>query len=252
MKSRFSGNYAYQKDIGRVRVANEDECKIIVNSSGDVLMLVADGMGGYRKGDYAAIETVNYIKDEFINKGRFFTQIDAYFWLRKVVKEINETLYNKSQSDAQYNGMGTTLVLALIFKKKLFILNIGDSRAYLMKDNYLIQLSEDHTYVNYLYKGGKITKEEMLTHPKRNVLTNALGLFPDTNFDYKVYEYSGETVLLCSDGVYNNITIKDIENILLSDQSCEQKLANIVNVANFNGGSDNMSLCLWETIDDRN
>ena len=250
MKKRFNGKYYCQKDIGKIRVANEDECKISVNSYGNVLMMVADGMGGYRKGDYASLETLNYLKDSFSNHGAFYTLFGVTSWLKKVVKKANLNIYSKSERDPNYKGMGSTLVVAFIFKDKLVILNIGDSRAYVYKENRLIQLTEDQTYVNYLYKAGKIKEEEIKTHPKRHVLTNAIGLYSKVNFDLKIYDYDGETVFLCSDGLYNNVNVPDILNIVRSEESTEQKVSSLINLGNFNGGTDNLCCALWETFND--
>jgi len=252
MKKRFNGTYSYQKDIGKVRVANEDECSVVVNSAGDVLMLVADGMGGHKKGDYASHETICYIKDEFMLKGRFFNSFDALYWLKHVVKEANKHIFTISDTDPQYKGMGTTLVLAFIYKNRLIVINSGDSRAYALKEGKLRQLTEDQTYVNYLYNSGKISAEQILTHPKRHVLTNAIGLYPSISIDIKMYEYEGESIFLCSDGLYNNVNLPDIENVLKTVQSTEQKVSSLINIANFNGGSDNISIALWEVLDDKN
>src|SRR5574344_303135 len=251
MNKRFNGTYSYQKDIGKVRVSKEEECAVLVNAGGDILMMVADGMGGHKKGDYASKETISYIKDLFETKGHFVNQIDVLHWLRKDVRDANNHIFSISDGNEQYNGMGTTLVLAFIYKNKLIVVNAGDSRAYIFKSNLLNQITEDQTYVNYLYRSGQIKKEEIATHPKRHVLTNAIGLFPSISLDLKIYDYTGESVLLCSDGLYNNIKDQDIENILRTDQSTEQKVSTLINIANFNGGSDNISLALWETLDDK-
>jgi len=252
MSKRFNGTYSYQKDIGKVRVANEDECAVVVNAQGDVLMMVADGMGGHKKGDYASQETINYLKDEFTLKNRFLSRLDVYYWLNKVIHNVNKHIFEIGDTDPQYKGMGTTLVLVFIYKHIKIIVNIGDSRCYIFKDRNLKQVTEDQTYVNYLVKSGQITKEEAIVHPKRHVLTNAVGLFPSLSIEIKVSEYNGETIFLCSDGLYNNVSEVDIENILRTDQSCEQKVTSLINVANLNGGSDNISIALWESLDDKN
>ncbi len=251
MNKRFNGTYSYQKDIGKVRVSNEDECSVLVDADGNVLMMVADGMGGHKKGDYASQETINYIKDLFISRGKFLNQIDVICWIRKAIKDVNSHIFTISDNNSQYHGMGTTLVLAFIYKNKLIIVNAGDSRAYTYNKEEIKQMTEDQTYVNYLYRRGQIKKEEMATHPKRHVLTNAIGLFPSMSIDIKIYNYNGETVLLCSDGLYNNIKENDIQNVLHTDQSTQQKVATLINIANFNGGSDNISVALWETLNDQ-
>lgn len=250
MKKRFNGTYSYQRDIGKIRLTNEDESQICVNAKGDVLLMVADGMGGHKKGDYASHETINLIKDEFEMRRGFANEVDALVWIKKTIKKANNQVFTLGDKDIQYAGMGTTLVLALIRKARIYIANIGDSRCYIYKDDKLQQISEDQTYVNYLCKSGKITADEMKTHPKRHVLTNAIGLFPSVSLDLKILDYSGEKVFLCSDGLYNNVSIPDITNILKTDESTELKVSSLINLANFNGGSDNISIALWEVIND--
>lgn len=249
-KTRFDGSFSFKKDIGKVRISNEDETKILVNSSGNVLMMVADGMGGHNKGDYASKEVVNIIAQAFKDKKRFFGVFDCVKWLRRITKVANTKIYRVQDEDLMYKGMGTTLTAVIIFKDKLISLNAGDSRTYWVQDNKLVQISEDHTYVNYLVKSGQITKEEALVHPERHVLTNAIGLFPSLSVDIKVLKYSGETVLLCSDGLYNNVSERDISNILNSKLNTEEKVESLINLGNFNGSSDNISVALWETFDD--
>ena len=248
MKKRFNGTYFYTKDIGKIRLTNEDECKILVNSQGDILLMVADGMGGHLKGDFASHEVINYIKDEFVLKNRFFSTFSIIHWLKKTINKVNLSIYNKSDNNLKFKGMGTTLLLAVIHKDKMIVVNSGDSRCYALKNYTLRRYSEDQTYVNYLYKSGKITKEEVASHPKRHILTNAVGLYPSCSLDIKVFDYDGEEILLCSDGLYNNVTEKDIEDVLKTNQSSEQKVMTLLNLANFNGGTDNISLALWEII----
>ena len=250
MKVKFNGTYSYQRDIGKIRVANEDECKVIVNTYGNVLMMVADGMGGYKKGDYASLETITYIKDSFIAHGKFFTLTGFVSWLKKAVRNANKSVFFKSERDPGYKGMGSTLAVCCIFKNKLIVLNIGDSRSYVCKDGRLIQLTEDQTYVNYLYRSGKIQEHEMKTHPKRHVLTNAIGLYANASFDLKIYDYEGETIFICSDGLYNNVDVPDILNILKSSETTDQKVSSLISLANYNGGTDNICMTLWETTND--
>ena len=249
-KKRFNGSFSCKKDIGKVRIANEDETRVLVNSSGNVLLIVADGMGGHNKGDYASRETIEIISQTFKDKKGFFSVFDALSWLKRITKLANTKIYNLQDEDILYKGMGTTLSLALIYKDKLIMLNCGDSRIYWVKNNQLVQISEDQTYVNFLLKSGQITKEEARVHPERHVLTNAIGLFPSISFDIKVFKYTGETILLCSDGLYNNVSEKDMLNILKTRLNTEEKVESLINLGNFNGGSDNMSIALWEALDD--
>ncbi len=244
------GNYCYRTDIGKVRSTNEDETRIVINSSGNVLLIVADGMGGHNKGDYASFETVRIISEAFKDKKGFLTAHSAANWLKNISKLANSTIYNLQDQDVIYKGMGTTLSMALIFKNKLITLNCGDSRIYSKKSHKLEQLSEDQTYVNFLVKSGQISQEEALIHPERHVLTNAVGIFPSLSADIKIIDYNNETLLLCTDGLYNNIRDKDILNILEMNIATSEKVQSLISLANFNGGTDNISVALWETLDD--
>ena len=144
--------------------------------------------------------------------------------------------------------MGTTLVVALLVGNKIVVINIGDSRCYLVNNKKLVQITEDQTYVNYLYKSGIIEEKDMATNPNRHVLTNSLGCFPSVSFDKFIINYSGQSIFLCSDGLYNNVSIKDIEAILNTTDETHIKVDSLIELANYNGGSDNISCCLWEPI----
>lgn len=249
-KKKFNGSFSFKKDIGKVRVTNEDETRVLINSTGNVLLMVADGMGGHNKGDYASKETIEIVSQTFKDKKGFLSLFDAVSRLKRIAKLANSRIYRIQDEDLMYKGMGTTLSLVLIYKNKLISLNCGDSRTYWVKNGELVQISEDQTYVNFLLKSGQITKEEALVHPERHVLTNAIGLFPSISIDIKVLKYNGETVLLCSDGLYNNVSEKDMLNILNTKLNTEEKVESLINLGNFNGGSDNMSIALWESLDD--
>ncbi|HKL72969.1 MAG TPA: Stp1/IreP family PP2C-type Ser/Thr phosphatase [Candidatus Onthovivens sp.] len=248
MKVKFEGTYSYQRDIGRVRLTNEDQVKVMVNSRGNVLLVVADGMGGHNKGDFAAQTLISSLEEEFYKKPFFASVFTLKIWLVKTLKKINETIYTAQENNKFYSGLGTTVAVAVIFNDKLVIAHAGDSRVYMLNHQLLMRLTEDHSYVDYLYKSGQIKKEEMEVHPKRHVITNAMGLFPSLSVDIRVVPYNGETILLCSDGLYNNVSNKDIESILNTTELAETKVLSLINLANFNGGSDNISLALWETI----
>ncbi|MCI5542796.1 MAG: Stp1/IreP family PP2C-type Ser/Thr phosphatase [Candidatus Onthovivens sp.] len=238
----------FKKDIGKIRISNDDECRIVLNSYKEVLMVLADGMGGQNKGDYASSTTVNFLCEEFLKKPKFITYIDAMIWIANKIKKINTLLYNTQDKDENYRGMGTTLVVALLVGNKIVVINIGDSRCYLVNNKKLVQITEDQTYVNYLYKSGIIEEKDMATNPNRHVLTNSLGCFPSVSFDKFIINYTGQSIFLCSDGLYNNVSIKDIEAILNTTDETHIKVDSLIELANYNGGSDNISCCLWEPI----
>lgn len=250
MKKKFNGRFSYKKDIGKVRITNEDDTKILLNSHGDLLMMVADGMGGYNKGDFASSEIIHSLSESFISKKRFLSVFQIKLWLTNNLRKINKKIYDLSEKDPVYKGMGSTIIIAFLFNNKLIIANAGDSRAYILNKKEFKQVSDDHSYVNYLYKSGQIKKEEIKVHPSRHVLTNAIGIYPSLSLEFNVLHYNKESILLCSDGLYNNLKENDIENILRTNEDTSDKVLNLINIANYNGGSDNISIALWECLDD--
>lgn len=242
-----NGRFAFHTDVGKVRISNEDQACALVNAFGTVMLIVCDGMGGQNKGDYASALAVSYIVDEFKKVNRFLGNLHVYYWLNQVCRAANAQIYSESIKNPLYQGMGTTLSIAIIRKKKLFTAQVGDSRIYFFKNNVLTQLSEDQTYVGYLYRTGQITKEEMATHPKRHMLMNALGVYPTLNIDIKIRKYENESILLCSDGLYNNASETTISSVLANNDTPEEKVNELISISNNNGGSDNIAVVIWES-----
>src|SRR5574344_1831379 len=241
-KDKRIGIFSSKTNIGKVRVSNEDQALSLTNSNGDVLLVVCDGMGGHNKGDYASQTAVNLLADAFRDKSGYFNVVSAKFWLRATIKKINSVIYDEAFKNEAFKDMGTTMVVILIIADKIIVSNIGDSRAYKVQYDVLEQLTEDQTYVQYLYKTGKISLDEIKTHPNRHVLMNALGIYPAVNVDIRVFPYEGVPLLCVSDGVYNNISEKELHAILSTDDRIEQKIDSIIDVCNKNGGSDNMAI----------
>lgn len=161
-------------------------------------------------------------------------------------KKINKKIYDLANSDLKYSSMGTTLVAVIIKDTQFIVANMGDSRAYIIKDDKLIQLTEDQTYVDHLYRIGKIKKEEMATHPKRHVLINALGVFPTVNLEISTHKYNKERLFLCSDGLYNNVSGEELFAILTRDDDVAHKCQCAIEACNNNGGNDNSAIAIWE------
>ena len=247
MKKYLTGRFFYRTDIGKVRVNNEDQAMAITNASGNVLLIVCDGMGGQNKGDLASSLAVNTIVSSFKDRKGFLNSYFARLWVGQAIREANKSIYEQSQSNPSYHGMGTTLTLLLIIKDVAIMGHVGDSRCYFLRSHHdLVQMSEDQTYVAYLQRTGQITAEQALTHPKRHVLMNALGIYPSASIDIKVFPYLNEEVLLCSDGLYNNVPVEDIAAIVKGNDSIEQKVNELIAIGNKNGGSDNIAVVLWE------
>lgn len=247
---RKRGNFCFKTDIGRVRLSNEDRVNVLANASGDVLMVVCDGLGGHNKGDYASKLTVDYISEAFRKKNHFRSRFGLHYWIKKTIRRANALVYNESEKNVNYQGMGTTLVMAVIHNDRLFLANIGDSRAYLIKKDYLQQITQDQTYVDFLERTGQISKEQADAHAKKHMLLNALGIYPSVSMDITQIDYHDESIFLCSDGLYNNLSENEAFAILISDDTVEQKCESLIAVANSNGGSDNIAVAIWENDDD--
>jgi len=242
------GVFGSKVDIGCVRVTNEDQAISLINPAGNVLLCVCDGMGGHNKGDYASRLAIEIVAEEFQNHNSFPSQLFVRVWLSRTIRRINSQIFKESESNPTYKNMGTTIVLALFYNDKIFVLNIGDSRAYQVRYRNLKKLSVDQTYVDYLYNTGKITEEEMSVSPQRHILMNALGSFPSVSYALHVYENNLKPIILCSDGLYNNATEEEIHSALSTSDRIDQKIDTLIEIAKSNGGSDNIAISYWEPI----
>ena len=245
-KNYLYGRYALKTDIGKVRLNNEDRALALTNTRGNILLVVCDGMGGQNKGDLAASIAIQTISQAFEEKDRFNHKYFAKRWVANTVRKANAEIFKQASSSQNYQGMGTTITLVLIINDYMVVAQAGDSRAYTYRNRILQQITDDQTYVQYLYRIGEISKEEINTHPKRHVLMNALGIYPSLDIDVKVHPYLNDSVLVCSDGLYNNVSENDLLTILKGSDSPDQKVNELISLANVNGGSDNIAVVLWE------
>ena len=246
--SYLAGNFFHLVDKGRVRPTNEDSAISRVNCYGNILLAVADGMGGANKGEYASDKLLKHIENEFLSLEKELQNPNQLSkWIYKVINAANQKIYKKAQSEKEYEGMGTTLSLCLIVKNILVTAQVGDSRIYLLKDKKLEQISVDQTYATYLVHDKKIDPSQAKVHKNRHMLTNAIGTKKDASVDIQVYEYNGENILLCSDGLYNNVPPIVMESILRGNDTPERKCTQLIAFGNSNGGSDNMAVVIWES-----
>ncbi len=234
--------YFYITDTGMVRDHNEDSVVITENMNHEILMTVADGMGGHNAGEIASSIAITHIGTRFKELSTVGNKEDAINWLKEIVNEINLLLYKYTEEHPESTGMGTTFVLALITKDFLLFGNIGDSSGYVIKDNKLHKITTDHTLVNLLVKSGELTEEEAKEHPRKNVLMKALGAAVAVEMDIFDVETDIEGILLCSDGLTNMLDNEQIEKVLNEDLSIEDKLNKLVYKCNNRGGNDNISI----------
>lgn len=247
MNKIIVGNYCYKTDVGRVRITNEDQAKVVLNANGRILMIVCDGMGGQNHGELASRLAVSIVEEEFLKCPFIPSPSFERFWLRNAIKKANSAIFNQAIENPVYKGMGTTFTAVLLAPNHITYAHIGDSRAYSFRNGKLEQFTKDQTYVAYLARTGELKEEDMATHPKRHVLLNALGVYPSLSLDLKTIKYEGEHLLLCSDGLFNNISNNDLSAIVKTDESPQQKVDQLISLANANGGSDNIAVAYWES-----
>ncbi len=233
----------YLTDTGRVREHNEDSVTILKNISGEYLCVVADGMGGHRKGEVASALTVAHLGKRFTESASIGTKIDAVNWLSDNIKEINKEILNYGEENENSKGLGTTVVAAIVTKDFLIFANIGDSSGYVIKNNKLHKVTKPHTLVNLLVDAGDLTPEQAANHPKKNVLMKALGAAEKCEPDIFDVDNESNAVFLCSDGLTGMLSDEQIEKVLLdSDLTVEEKVVKLIKKCNARGGNDNISV----------
>ena len=232
----------YFTDPGKVRSHNEDSVAIYSNDRQEFVLVVADGMGGHKAGEVASAIAVDWIKDSFNSLETMGTKEDAINWMREVVKEINEKIFEYAEKNPESKGLGTTLVMAIKTNDYILFGNIGDSSGFVVKNNTLHKVTKDHTYVNMLLNNGQISAENAKNHPGKNLLTRALGANNPVEIDIFDVDTSVKSLFLCSDGLTNMVTSEQIEKILSSNLSIEEAVTKLIKKANLRGGTDNISI----------
>lgn len=234
----------YLTDAGRVRSHNEDSVTILKNAASEHLLIVADGMGGHRKGEVASSMVVAHLGKRFSEINTMGTKLDAIRWLNDNINEINKNILTYAETNSDSTGMGTTVVVALLTKDYLIFGNIGDSSGYVLKEGKLHKVTKDHTLVNLLVQAGDLTEEEAKYHPKKNVLMKALGATEKCELDiFDVVDPASEGILLCSDGLTNMLSDDQIEKVLNdSELDIEEKVSKLIRKCNARGGTDNISI----------
>ena len=239
----------FQTDSGKVRGHNEDSVIIVRNKDDDYLLAVADGMGGHRCGEVASYIAISYLGKHFQETFKDKSKEEAIEWIRDAANEINHLIFTHESEHPESAGMGSTLVLAVSTKDYVLFGNIGDSSGFAMKDNHLHKITYDHTLVNLLVKTGELTEEQAKSHPKRNVLMKALGANNPIEIDIFDCDNTVTDILLCSDGLTNMLDVENIERVILSDYTVEDKVNRLIKKANTRGGTDNISVAYLERIE---
>ncbi|GAB6137430.1 Stp1/IreP family PP2C-type Ser/Thr phosphatase [Halanaerobaculum tunisiense] len=235
-------DYAVRSDQGQVREENQDDCLVDINQNGLDILVVADGMGGHNGGAKAsslAVQTVTNYE---------FTGLNLVEEVEECIKLANSEILQQAQQNSIYQGMGTTLTLAVVKDKQVTIGHIGDSRAYLYQQDQLRQLTDDHSYAGKLLRQGVINAQEAAKHPKRNLLTRALGIREEIEVDSMTLELTNQELLFfCSDGVTEMLSEAELTKIIEQQMKIEDKVDQIIKQANQAGGHDNITALLYQS-----
>lgn len=231
-----------RSDVGRVREMNQDNCFISDPNDEIKLFIVADGMGGYKGGEVAsalAIESVkSYIKNNFEETNKEREKILDL--IKNAIEYANMVIYERSKEVEELNNMGTTIDVVIAHAGKIFIGHVGDSRVYRLRNDFFRRLTCDHSYVEQLVRQGNITREEAYNHPKKNMLTKALGCTAFVEPDVMIKGFQKDDILLmCTDGLTNMIREEEICQII--KENPEKACDKLIEKANENGGQDNIT-----------
>lgn len=232
-----------KSDIGKAREMNQDAYYASQPSDTVGLYIVADGMGGYNGGEVASTLAVtaakNYIESNFAETEHTKEKLQEL--VKNAIEYANMLVYEKAKEIPELEGMGTTIEVALVHDNRVYIGHVGDSRIYRIRKHFIRKLTTDHSYVQKLVKDGTISKEEAVHHPKKNMLTKALGCTSFVEPDVSVKGFLKEDILvLTSDGLTNMVTDEEIYNIVT--ENIEVATDKLVNKANEVGGLDNITV----------
>ncbi|OEF98538.1 Stp1/IreP family PP2C-type Ser/Thr phosphatase [Desulfuribacillus alkaliarsenatis] len=240
--------WAAKSDVGLVRKSNEDSYKVRITSGKPAIAIVADGMGGYQGGKVASSITVDSIIegiDQFYPDDRdaSSSDIDPAIILKRAIRYANEKVFKHAQENQDLLGMGTTVVVALLLDEEIIIGHVGDSRAYLVCDANIQQLTKDHSLVNELVKQGKISNEEALVHPQRNMITRALGTNAQVSVDIEKVSWTDNNVLLlCTDGLSGVVSGEELLAAFIEKQEVEDAVNYLLEKSLKVDGKDNITI----------
>lgn len=237
--------YAAKSDKGKVRETNEDSYKIIMNHPNiPNTFIIADGMGGHSSGELASSMAVEFAEEYILKNPDIFSQEeDVLSGIDVLVKEANNAIFSRGLESQSDFGMGTTFIVVIMLKKNIYIGHVGDSRVYLIRDNTIQKLTTDHSYIEELLKNGSLTREEAENHPKRNIITRALGCEKKVLADLISFEIrDGDTLILCTDGLTNMLTDEEILDTITKEADPESSCDKLIHWANERGGVDNVTV----------
>ena len=235
-------------DVGLVREVNQDYVFVTETSIGNLpnLLVVADGMGGHRAGEYASRLAVEVVKEELAASNMESPEA----MMKHAIARANERVLEAAKQDMKLHGMGTTLVVATVIERTLYFANVGDSRLYLLNDG-IKQLSKDHSLVQEMVRLGGINQEEAKYHPDKNIITRAIGAKEEVEIDFFEYRLKKEDmILMCTDGLTNMVEDEDILHIVKGSRDLVEVVEQLIERAKNNGGSDNIGVVVAKPFAD--
>ncbi|GAK10868.1 Stp1/IreP family PP2C-type Ser/Thr phosphatase [Geomicrobium sp. JCM 19039] len=234
---------AFRTDVGKLREHNEDAGDYFLTDE-LLFAVVADGMGGHNAGDVASEMAVQSVRERWQEAPPAAEEEAIKEWLLQTVEAANRRIYAASVEHQEMSGMGTTLVCALVFGDRFITAHVGDSRCYERTEDGVLQITNDHTLVHELVKSGQITEAEAMVHPRKNVVTRALGTEEHVQVDIGAHPLEGtRELLICSDGLSDKLTTDDVEGALASPQ-LEESADELLQLALTRGGEDNITFIL--------
>jgi len=244
-------------DLGRVRTNNEDNYVVLVApdlpAGLDAVLVVADGMGGAQAGEVASGLVVERFTGSFgpdAGPQRIEAGLDLGPVLVRIIQEANDDVFNAALRDPRLHGMGTTVVAAAIAGDRLYLGYVGDSRAYLIDDANIYQLNRDHSWVAEEVRAGRLTKAEAQHHPRRNVLTRAVGVVSGVEVETQTFDLgAGDHLLMCTDGLTNLVSESELLQVLRDGDDPIRAAQKLIQTANDRGSPDNVTVVIARYLD---
>ena len=237
--------FGVKSDRGMIREINEDSYNIIAGYPGvPVSFIIADGMGGHNSGEIASKAAVDFVSNYILQfPGTLSNEENIADSLAETMSKANARVYALSKEEKANSGMGTTLIVAIICNKKLFVGHIGDSRVYLIRNGKIKRITSDHSYIEELVRSGSLTRKEAEKHPKKNLITRALGCSDEIEIDTYTCEIkTNDIFMLCTDGLTNMLGEEEIMQVLEKTDDPGAACDELVAGANRNGGEDNITV----------
>ncbi len=233
--------FGFKSDTGRRREINQDSFFVMPEAG---VFLVADGVGGHCSGEVASrtamTDMAAFIRENPVPEEGGDDAVTDYFL--SLISSVNSHVHELAQG-TEPRGMATTLLMLYIRNDTAYVINVGDSRAYLIRNKNIVKVTEDHTFVNDLVKKGIITEDQARSHPDRNMITRAIGADETVKPDFYMFPvYSGDIILMCTDGLYNEVSEEEMRRTLLTCENMRDACSRLVDDANRHAGNDNITV----------